>query len=184
MQKYLATTFFLATLLIPQSLQAQTHADNKNNLTIEIFEATDQDNGSQLGTVNVEQSPYGLVFTPHIKGLTHGIHGFHVHSNADCGPKKDGDKIIPAGLAGGHLDPENTGKHSTPWDDTGHLGDLPPLYADADGNANLPVLAPKLKNLASIKNRSLMIHIGGENYSDHPHPLGGGGARMACGVIK
>ena len=35
-----------------------------------------------------------------------------------------------------------------------------------------------------IKGRALMIHAGGDNHSDHPAPLGGGGARMACGVIK
>ena len=28
-----------------------------------------------------------------------------------------------------------------------------------------------------------MIHIGGDNYHDHPDPLGGGGARMGCGII-
>jgi Cu-Zn family superoxide dismutase len=28
-----------------------------------------------------------------------------------------------------------------------------------------------------------MIHEGGDNYSDQPKPLGGGGARIACGVI-
>jgi Cu-Zn family superoxide dismutase len=29
-----------------------------------------------------------------------------------------------------------------------------------------------------------MIHAGGDNYSDQPVPLGGGGARIACGVVK
>jgi Cu-Zn family superoxide dismutase len=29
-----------------------------------------------------------------------------------------------------------------------------------------------------------MIHAGGDNHSDTPAPLGGGGGRMACGVIK
>jgi Cu-Zn family superoxide dismutase len=29
-----------------------------------------------------------------------------------------------------------------------------------------------------------MVHTGGDNYSDTPAPLGGGGARIACGVIK
>jgi Cu-Zn family superoxide dismutase len=29
-----------------------------------------------------------------------------------------------------------------------------------------------------------MIHAGGDNYSDHPKRLGGGGARIACGVVK
>jgi Cu-Zn family superoxide dismutase len=28
-----------------------------------------------------------------------------------------------------------------------------------------------------------MIHVGGDNHADHPAPLGGGGARLACGVI-
>ena len=29
-----------------------------------------------------------------------------------------------------------------------------------------------------------MVHIGGDNHHDHPAALGGGGARVACGVIK
>ena len=28
-----------------------------------------------------------------------------------------------------------------------------------------------------------MVHASGDNYSDDPAPLGGGGARIACGVI-
>ncbi|MFN3919079.1 MAG: superoxide dismutase family protein, partial [Methylohalobius sp.] len=73
-----------------------------------------------------------------------------------------------------------TNRHGTPWGD-GHLGDLPPLYVDADGQAQLPVLAPRLK-LADLKGRALIVHAGGDNYSDHPEPLGGGGARIACGT--
>ena len=64
----------------------------------------------------------------------------------------------------------------------GHLGDLPALYVAADGSASNPVLAPRLK-LADIRNRSLMIHPGGDNHADHPAPSGGGGTRIACGVI-
>jgi Cu-Zn family superoxide dismutase len=29
-----------------------------------------------------------------------------------------------------------------------------------------------------------MIHEGGDNYADEPKPLGGGGARIACGVVE
>jgi Cu-Zn family superoxide dismutase len=29
-----------------------------------------------------------------------------------------------------------------------------------------------------------MIHAGGDNYSDTPKPLGGGGDRLVCGVVK
>lgn len=28
-----------------------------------------------------------------------------------------------------------------------------------------------------------MVHAGGDNYADDPKPLGGGGARIACGSI-
>ena len=28
-----------------------------------------------------------------------------------------------------------------------------------------------------------MIHVMGDNFSDDPQPLGGGGARLACGII-
>ncbi len=54
---------------------------------------------------------------------------------------------------------------------------------DAEGRAQQPVLAPRLRRLAEIQGRSLMIHAGGDNHADHPAPLGGGGARVACGVI-
>lgn len=79
--------------------------------------------------------------------------------------------------AGGHWNPEGAKNHSFPWDDKGHKGDLPSLYVNADGQASSPVLAPKLKTLDEIRNRSLMIHVGGDNYHDHPAKLGGGGAR-------
>jgi Cu-Zn family superoxide dismutase len=29
-----------------------------------------------------------------------------------------------------------------------------------------------------------MVHAGGDNYADQPAPLGGGGARVACGTIR
>ena len=37
--------------------------------------------------------------------------------------------------------------------------------------------------MEDVSGRALMIHEGGDNYADEPKPLGGGGARIACGVI-
>lgn len=138
--------------------------------------------GDPIGAINARDTEHGVLFTPNLRGLTPGMHGFHVHENADCGSgEKDGEKI--AGLAaGGHYDPKNTGVHAGPFGD-GHLGDLPALFVAAEGTATLPVLAPRLK-LHDLDGRSLMIHAGGDNYSDQPKALGGGGARMACGVVK
>lgn len=138
--------------------------------------------GAPIGQVTVSETRYGLVFTPALRGLSPGLHGFHVHQNPDCSAQERDGKMIPAIAAGGHFDPEKTNKHGTPWGD-GHAGDLPPLYVAADGQANQPVLAPRLA-MADMKGRSLIIHAGGDNHADHPAPLGGGGARMACGVSR
>lgn len=150
------------------------------DVTIPMNQVSEAGVGSKLGQVVVSESKYGLVFTPALSGLTPGLHGFHVHQNADCSTKEKDGKMVPAIAAGGHYDPENTNRHGTPWGD-GHMGDLPPLYVDASGNANQPVLAPRLK-MADLKGRALMIHVGGDNHSDHPAVLGGGGARVVCGV--
>ena len=138
--------------------------------------------GATVGQVVVSESPYGLVFTPALSGVTPGLHGFHVHENPSCAPLEKDGKMVPALAAGGHYDPAGTKRHGLPWGD-GHLGDLPALYVDSSGNATYPVLAPRLE-MADIKGRSLMVHVGGDNHADHPAPLGGGGARLACGVIE
>jgi Cu-Zn family superoxide dismutase len=88
-----------------------------------------------------------------------------------------------AGLAaGGHYDPKDTKKHEGPAGQ-GHLGDMPVLVVSADGKATQAMTAARLK-VADVKGRSLMIHEGGDNFSDQPKALGGGGGRVACGVVK
>ncbi|PKO83728.1 MAG: superoxide dismutase [Cu-Zn] SodC2 [Betaproteobacteria bacterium HGW-Betaproteobacteria-11] len=138
--------------------------------------------GAEVGSIVASDSKYGLVLTPALHGLAPGIHGFHVHQNPSCDAKEKDGKRIPALAAGGHLDPAGTNRHGEPWGE-GHLGDLPPLYVDAAGNASQPVLAPRLK-IADLAGRSIVIHAGGDNHSDQPAPLGGGGLRVACGVVK
>jgi Cu-Zn family superoxide dismutase len=138
--------------------------------------------GAAIGSVRIVETPYGLAFHPQLKGLAPGLHGFHVHEKPSCAPAEQNGAMVPALGAGGHYDPAGTKKHGEPWGD-GHLGDLPALYVAVDGNASQPVLAPRLKQLADVRGRSLMIHAGGDNHADHPAPLGGGGARVACGVI-
>jgi Cu-Zn family superoxide dismutase len=152
------------------------------DMTVQMHSVNEKGSGKSVGQVTISETPYGLAFTPTLTGLPPGLHGFHVHENASCEPKEANGKITPAMAAGGHYDPAATKRHGAPWGD-GHLGDLPALYVDTAGNANNPVLAPRLK-LADVKNRSLMVHAGGDNHADHPAPLGGGGARVVCGVIK
>jgi Cu-Zn family superoxide dismutase len=124
----------------------------------------------------------GIVLIPNLSGLPPGLHGFHVHENPSCAPAEKEGKMVAGLAAGGHYDPAGTGRHEGPYGN-GHLGDLPALYVDPDGKATQPVLAPRIK-IKDLKGRTLMIHAGGDNYSDVPQKLGGGGARIACGVVK
>lgn len=171
----------LLLLSMPLSLSllsAPVFAD----LTVPMSLVDEKGVAQGIGEVSVAESKYGLVFTPAMKGLAPGLHGFHVHQNPSCASTEKDGKTIPGGAAGGHYDPAGANAHGAPWGG-GHLGDLPALYVDANGAATQPVLAPRLK-LADLKGRSLMVHAGGDNHADHPAPLGGGGARMACGVIQ
>lgn len=151
-------------------------------LSIPINLIDEEGVGEEIGTISVRDTDYGLLFTPDLTNIPSGIHGFHVHENPSCDPgNQDGE--IKAGLAaGGHYDPDETGSHEGPYGE-GHLGDLPPLVADADGNATLPILAPRLY-AEDIKGRALIVHAGGDNFSDEPEKLGGGGSRLACGVVE
>jgi Cu-Zn family superoxide dismutase len=139
--------------------------------------------GKSIGTITFSDSRSGLKIAPKLSDLPSGAHGFHVHVNPACGAGAGPDGKPAAGMAaGGHYDPANTGKHLGPKGE-GHKGDLPTLDVDAKGKASKAVVAPHL-NLADVKGRAIMIHAGGDNYSDQPAPLGGGGGRIACGVIK
>ena len=152
-----------------------------DNVTINAISASGV--GKVVGTVGISDASEGLVVMPDLSELPPGDHGFHIHVNPDCGPAAGPDGQPAAGFAaGGHFDPASTGKHLGPHGQ-GHKGDLPALHVDSGGNAMNAVIAPNLK-LADIKGRAIMIHAGGDNYSDQPAPLGGGGARIACGVIK
>ncbi len=131
--------------------------------------------GMLLGQVTFKDTRYGLLILPKLHNLTPGLHGFHIHIIPSC---------AKYGMAaGGHLDPKHTGKHLGPYNPKGHLGDLPVLYVQKNGISNTPTLAPRL-TVQKITGHSLMIHAGGDNYSDSPEKLGGGGKRIACGIIR
>jgi superoxide dismutase, Cu-Zn family len=161
------------------SLCAAGVAIAQQQTTVDMNQISETGVGKKIGTVKIAESKKGVTFTVALTGITPGPHGFHVHEKGDCGPgTKDGK--AQAGLAAGsHYDPDGKKSHKGPQG-AGHKGDLPLLKAGAKG-VNQTVTAPQLK-LADIQGRALMVHEGGDNYTDQPEN-GGGAGRIACGVI-
>lgn len=172
----------MKSLLMCVFILAFTAVSTMAATVVSINQTDAQGVGPAVGTLTLEDTANGLLITPNLNGVAPGLFGFHVHENPDCGPAVKDGKTVPGLAAGGHYDPGNTGKHLGPYGD-GHLGDLPPLYVAQDGTATLPVLAPRL-TVKDVQGRAIMIHAGGDNFSDVPNKLGGGGARMACGVVQ
>jgi superoxide dismutase, Cu-Zn family len=172
---FIASSFIATSMLATGVACAQSTSVTINKIDISGV-------GEAIGTLTLEDSPQGLKVTPNLKGLPPGPHGFHIHANPSCAPgDQNGQRVAGLG-AGGHFDPANTGKHLGPAGD-GHKGDMPVLVVDPAGAANQPAFAPHLKR-ADASGHAIVIHAGGDNYSDQPAPLGGGGARIACGIVK
>jgi Cu-Zn family superoxide dismutase len=171
-----------AAVLAAAAVAFATNA-SADDVTVKVFRTAEKGQGEQVGTVRFADGRLGLQIYPNLKGLPPGPHGFHIHENPSCAAKAGADgKMVPGLAAGGHYDPGKTGKHMGPYEDGGHLGDLPALVVGGDGTVKGRMIAPRLK-VSDIRGRSVMIHAGGDNYSDQPAALGGGGGRAACGVI-
>ncbi len=128
------------------------------------------------GVVTFEQRGERVRMVARVAGLKPGqVHGFHLHEKGDC---SSGDGMS----TGGHFNPH--GKQHGPQDGEHHAGDLPPLQADASGQAELQVdlqgvtVAP---GPASVVGRGLIVHAGPDDFVTQP--TGNSGARIACGVV-
>lgn len=148
----------------------------------EVFLVGPEGIGEQIGAVAFRDTDKGLEVVTDLGLLPPGEHGFHLHAHGSCEPSLSDGRMTAANAAGGHYDPERTGKHLGP-DGNGHKGDLYVLRVDPDGTARRTMTVKRLKT-GEIRGRTVMIHVGGDNYSDTPVKLGGGGARLACGVIQ
>lgn len=135
----------------------------------------------EIGFITFTDGPEGVEMLVEVVGLVPGTHAMHVHEKGNCEPGLQDGKPVAGLSAGPHFDPDNTNTHQGPLA-KGHKGDLPVIEANAQGQIQQQVKAPHLK-VADIKGRAVIVHAGGDTYSDKP-ALGGGGARVACGVIK
>jgi Cu-Zn family superoxide dismutase len=137
--------------------------------------------GDAIGSITLKQTKTGVDLAVDLTKLSPGEHGFHVHEHGICAPADKEGKKTAGQAAGGHWDPSTTKLHKGPGGG-GHRGDLPKLVVPENGKLKTKLTVEGL-TLADLGGKALMIHAGGDNYSDTPKPLGGGGDRVVCGVI-
>ena len=141
------------------------------------------------GTVWFEQlDADNCKITWEIKGITPGLHGFHIHEKADF---SNGCMS-----AGPHYNPFNK-NHGGPDDEDRHVGDMGNIEGGADGisKGELTDKLIKIEGEYTVVGRSVMVHADPDDLGrgDHSEPgtngktsktTGNAGARIACGEIK
>jgi Cu-Zn family superoxide dismutase len=139
---------------------------------VEVGWAKLVEDGSRIVHVNV-----------HVKGLTPGLHGIHIHSIGLCSPT--------FAAAGGHYNPL-TRTHGLASPGGAHAGDLPNLIVNADGVGHLDATTDRVTltdgpttlfdATANAAGSSFIIHAN-EDDQVTDATNGGSGGRIACGVI-
>lgn len=140
--------------------------------------------GKPTGLVTFTEAPHGVLVRIEASGITPGWHAAHFHEKGECSAVQ---KFVDAG---GHI---HSGKHAIHGllnRDANDVGDLPNVYAAADGTINaqlystLVALNPGTHRPALLgkQGSALMIHASQDDYTSQP--IGGAGARIACAVIR
>lgn len=139
--------------------------------------------GTAIGWARFVEDATGMVHVNvHVKGLTPGLHGIHIHRVADCTP--------PFTAAQSHYNPAGA-FHGLDNPDGPHAGDLPNLVVNEDGVGHLDTTTDRVTltdgpvtlfdATAGQVGSSLIIHAGVDDQVTDP--TGGSGGRIACGVI-
>lgn len=138
--------------------------------------------GNTLGEVRIQQGPAGIALTLEAEGMPEGPKAIHIHRVGDCSDTDEGFQA-----SGGHVNPDGR-QHGFLNADGPDAGDLPSFYVHADGTAWAQMFNERASLDGSVGVRlldddgaALVVH---ENPDDHmTQPIGGAGARIACGVI-
>lgn len=138
--------------------------------------------GARVGRAILTQGSTGLLIRIEAEGLTPGWHGVHIHAAGQC--------AAPFTSAGAHIN------HGDPKMPHGLLnaggpddGDLPNVFADAQGRVNAEVFTTRARIarngpgqwLWDADGSALVIHANMDDQTSQP--IGGAGDRVVCGVM-
>jgi superoxide dismutase, Cu-Zn family len=134
--------------------------------------------GTRLGEIRVTETPHGLLLQGTLTGVPPGEHAIHVHETGKCEP--------PFKTAGGHFNPGKK-DHGALLPSGAHAGDLPNVFAAADGTLKFELLTPDLtlapgpNSVFDADGSSIVLHAKADDYRSQP--AGDSGDRIACGVL-
>lgn len=147
--------------------------------------------GRSIGRARFDQGQQNLLIRLETSGLQPGWHGVHLHAQGTC----EGPGFQTAGPHVGHVaqGAEQT-THGFLSEKGGEFGDLPNLYVHADGTGRAefsvafafltgptqPGDEPNM--LLDADGSAIVIHASEDD--QRTQPLGGSGARVACGVLR
>ncbi|MDT3686564.1 MAG: superoxide dismutase family protein [Pseudorhodoplanes sp.] len=138
--------------------------------------------GEPIGKIAIRSGKEATVvrITINAGGLTPGWHGVHFHQVGDC---SDVGKFQ---LSKGHVNHDDD-KHGLLNPDGPDDGDLPNIFANADGSVNAEVSTEevRLDGKNALRDRdgsALVIHASEDDHTSQP--IGNAGARVGCVVIK
>ena len=133
--------------------------------------------GEAMGTVSFTQTPHGVLVSADVSGLEPGGHGFHIHEFGSCSPDFS--------AAGDHFNPGDR-THGYYPDSGFHAGDMPNIYAHADGTVRADHLVPAItlgsgdKSVFDADGSAIIVHEKPDTYGIDA----GAGGRVACGAIQ
>jgi len=129
------------------------------------------------GTVTAVAAPKGVLLRIDASGLTPGWHAVHFHEKGTC----DDARFKASGSHTHMAMPAVHGLLNPAANDT---GDLPNIYAGADGTAKAELFTTlvTMATLQDADGSAVVVHAKADDYSTQP--IGGAGDRIGCAVIK
>ena len=141
--------------------------------------------GATVGSVQLVEDGRGLVHVNvHVKGMSPGLHGIHIHAIGACSPTfaAAGPHYNPLGRQHGSLNPAGA-----------HAGDLPNLVVNQDGVGMLSATTSGVTlsdgpttlfdTTEGAVGSAFIIHANEDDlFTDATN--GNSGARIACAVIE